>query len=327
MTEPATDPPTRRRDGSMTLITEVMTRPLDPGYATAAQRRQVLALARADAGEPPQPARGVRGRSPLALVVLAVVGLLMATAFLQARQARPASVVGREQLVAEITRRDAAATALQQSNARLAATVEAIRARTLTAQSQGGLAAQVAQLGLVTGAVEVTGPGIVVTMDDAAAAVAGSGSNPRADQQNGNGRVLDADVQLVVNGLWGAGAEAIAINGQRLTSLSAIRSAGQAILVDYRPLAPPYLISAIGDPATLPARFGNGAGARDLQYLKDNFGVRYDVTGAKSLMLPASSSLSTRRAAPLGRTPVGGGAPTPSSTPDAPRTPLSKETP
>ena len=49
--------------------------------------------------------------------------------------------------------------------------------------------------------------------------------------------MLDRDLQVIVNGLWAAGAEAIAVNGQRLTACSAIRSAGEAILVDFRPLS------------------------------------------------------------------------------------------
>ena len=45
-----------------------------------------------------------------------------------------------------------------------------------------------------------------------------------------------------------------------VTAVSAIRSAGEAILVDYRPLSPPYRISAIGDPDTLQTRFSDGPG-------------------------------------------------------------------
>ena len=54
-----------------------------------------------------------------------------------------------------------------------------------------------------------------------------------------------------MNGLWTAGAEAISINGQRLTVLTAIRNGGPVINVNSRPLAPPYTVQAIGDPRTL----------------------------------------------------------------------------
>ena len=68
-------------------------------------------------------------------------------------------------------------------------------------------------------------------------------------------RVLDLDLQMLANGLWQAGAEAVAINGHRLSGLTAIRSAGDAITVDYRSLTRPYRVEAIGDPRTLQARF------------------------------------------------------------------------
>jgi uncharacterized protein YlxW (UPF0749 family) len=272
----------------MTLLIEVMTRPLDPGYEAAAERRRTLGT---------QDDAGARGRSAIAVLALVAVGLLLATAWWQTRGTRPAGVTARDQLTAEIQRQDAAAGRLQKRNAALVAQIETERSRQLQLSAESGLAEQVATLGLVTGATAAVGPGVVVTVNDAeSVSESGDGSNPRAQQNADDGRVLDQDLQLVVNGLWEAGAEAMAINGQRLTALSAIRSAGQAILVDYRPLSPPYKISAIGDPQRLQSRFMNAAGGRDLQYLKDNFGIRFDLTSSSRLTLPASAGLSTRRA-------------------------------
>jgi len=292
-TPPADDAPTSgaRRDQSMSLLTQVMERPLDPGYAAAAERRRA-------GGQPP----GRSGRSVLTMTVLVLLGALLATAALQARGQTTARVAEREQLVAEIGRQDAAAARLQQGNLALQARIEVERTRQLTQQAQGDLADQIARLGLATGAVAAAGPGITITVDDAAKVAAAPGSDPRAETSADDGRVLDQDLQIAVNGLWAGGAEAVAINGQRLTALSAIRSAGQAILVDYRPLSPPYRIMAIGDPGRLPARFGDGAGGRDLQFLADNFGVRYDVAPSARLVLPASAGLDVRRAQPLAPT-------------------------
>ena len=58
--------------------------------------------------------------------------------------------------------------------------------------------------------------------------------------------MLDIDLQEVAQRALDAGAEAIAINGQRLTSTSTIRTAGGAILVDFRPVTGPYEVAAIG---------------------------------------------------------------------------------
>ena len=70
-------------------------------------------------------------------------------------------------------------------------------------------------LELSTGFAAVTGPGLRVTVDD----------QPQGDP---DGRVRATDLRVLVNGLWQAGAEAIAINGRRLTSLSAIVNSGIA---------------------------------------------------------------------------------------------------
>lgn len=288
-----TDGRGRRLDASMTLLTEVMERPLDPGYASAAARRR-------ERGE--DPARSAR--TPLTILTLVVLGLMLTTAALQARGQSTARLTERTQLVREIQKLDAATERLQRSNAKLQEQIETERALRLQQQAQGGLADRVSRLGVSTGALAVVGPGLVLQVNDAESVNDQSGvGDPRADAEADNGRVLDQDLQVLVNGLWAAGAEAVAINGQRLTALSAIRSAGLAILVDYRPLSPPYRISAIGDPDTLQTRFSDGAGGRDLQYLKDNFGIRASITPSKQLSLPASTGLDVRHAVPEGGVP------------------------
>lgn len=284
---PPVSGPARRADASMTLLTQVMDRPLDPGYAAAAERRLAQGL--------PAP-RGER--SALTLVVLVLLGLLLTAAALQTRGQTTARVAEREQLVAEITRQDAAAARLQAANVALQTTIDAERDRQLQAQAQGGLADEVARLGLVTGALSASGPGLTVTVDDAPVVAAAPGSDPRADTSVEDGRVLDQDLQSVVNGLWAVGAEAVAVNGQRLTALSAIRSAGQAILVDYRPLVPPYHVIAIGDATAMQGAFADSPAGRSLTYLADSFGVRYDVTTSAALVVPGSAGLGIRRAEP-----------------------------
>ena len=105
-------------------------------------------------------------------------------------------------------------------------------------------------------------------------------------------------LQQLVNGLWTAGAEAISVNGHRLTSLTAIRGAGTAITVDYSSLTRPYTIQAIGDRGTLPARFAQSAGGQWMQYLVTNFDVRMTTTAEESLLVPGDSSISLRYAEP-----------------------------
>jgi uncharacterized protein YlxW (UPF0749 family) len=132
-------------------------------------------------------------------------------------------------------------------------------------------------LGATTGAESVSGPGVQVVVDDAAATTSSGGRT----------QVLDVDLQALVNGLWVAGAEAVAINGHRLTGLSAIRGAGQAITVHNASLTPPYIVDAIGSPDALAARFLDTAGGQTWIDLKANLGLRYALTTKDSLTLPA----------------------------------------
>ncbi len=106
-----------------------------------------------------------------------------------------------------------------------------------------------------SGAVPLHGPGFTLTLDDAPA----SGSDDAAEGgQADEGRVLAKDLQYVTNALWESGAEAVSINGKRLTATSAIRFAGSALVVDYRPLTRPYVVTALGDPKRFPAAFADG---------------------------------------------------------------------
>ncbi|HET7475955.1 MAG TPA: DUF881 domain-containing protein [Dermatophilaceae bacterium] len=275
--------PTRTRpDASMTLLTEMMERPLDPGYAAAARRREAAGL---------PPSAGLR--SPLLVGCAVMVGLLFAVSALALRVPATSAVQAKNDLIAQIEARRAQVDAQSARIAALRQEIDAISARQLQLVQAGGLAERVAQAEQAAGALAVTGPGLRLTVDDAPSAGSGGAGGP--DDQ---GKVISADLQLVVNGLWQAGAEAVAVNGHRLTSRSAIRFAGEAILVDYRPLTRPYLIEAIGDPTALPAAFAATEGGAYLQSLKSNFGIVADVAEASRLTLPGQPSAVLRSAHP-----------------------------
>ena len=94
-----------------------------------------------------------------------------------------------------------------------------------------------------------------------------------------------------------AGAEAVAVGSVRLSPTTAIRTAGQTILADYRPLTAPYLVSAIGDPTTLGPRF-RAAGAGVIGALQaEGAGVRVD--RRTGLHLAAAAGNDPRAARPL----------------------------
>lgn len=100
-------------------------------------------------------------------------------------------------------------------------------------------------------------------------------------------RIYDSDVQLLVNALWATGAESIAINNRRLTSTSAIRSAGDAILVNYQPLLPPYKISAIGS-KSIKQDINQNADFQDLQFVVKTYGLSFKMSEFREITMPAT---------------------------------------
>ncbi|MFN8098424.1 MAG: DUF881 domain-containing protein [Dermatophilaceae bacterium] len=264
--------PPRRPDESMTLITSMLDRPLDPGYAAAADRR-------AAAGRP----RATSSRSPALFLACLLVGLLLATAALTLRAGASPSSRVRTDLIARIEQRRAESEKTSRAITSTESEIARLERAALDDVQQRDVADRVSLLRQALGADPVRGPGLVVTLDNA----------PDADETTaaGHGRVLSRDIVTVVNALWAAGAEAIAVNDQRLSARSAIRFAGDAILVNFRPLVPPYRIRAIGDPGVLPVAFAEGAGAAYVKSLDDNFGVVTQVEAADSLDLPNATSL------------------------------------
>jgi len=127
-------------------------------------------------------------------------------------------------------------------------------------------------------------------------AVVGEGVVISLDAKSANNPVLDVDLQAITNGLWGAGAEAISISGIRLNALSAIRHAGDAVLVDYRPVTSPYEIAVVGDSLRMRAELKNGALGRLLVSLKRDYGISASITPKRSVSIAGHSSTSLRYA-------------------------------
>ncbi|WP_251150959.1 DUF881 domain-containing protein [Cellulosimicrobium sp. Marseille-Q4280] len=254
-------------DASMTLLNEVMHRPLDPGYAAAAARR-------ARDGDAP---RG-RGRTVLLVVLAVVLGLVTTAATLDLRAPQPAVIEARATLEQEITDRQADADALATRSNEVSAEIEALQDEALGGLSDDVLA-DLQREGATTGSQAVEGPGVVVTLDDASGGLG-------ADDTTSANLVQDSDLQRVVNALWSGGAEAVAINDQRLTGLSAIRSAGDAILVDLQPLVPPYHVEAVGDADAMRTALVRTGASDYLRLLSTQYGIQSGVTAQSRLEIP-----------------------------------------
>ncbi|MFD5913144.1 DUF881 domain-containing protein [Streptomyces massasporeus] len=277
----------RRPDASMSLLTNVMDHSLDDGYAEAADRKKA-------AGDSRMP-KTLRAKLGLA-AGLVLAALVVTVGAAQARVAAPVVAKEREELVDRIDRETEAADKLEDSVDELRGDVSA---RQREALKHSGGSADSDLVGLLSGAVAVHGPGVRLVVNDAKEAASGGDGNPRETSGfSDTGRVRDRDMQRVVNGLWESGAEAVSINGQRLTALSAIRAAGDAILVDNKPLVPPYTVLAVGDGHRLSTRFQNSADGLYLNALHESYGIRTGISVEDDLRLPAAPSVTVRTAQP-----------------------------
>ncbi|MGW5774388.1 DUF881 domain-containing protein [Streptomyces longwoodensis] len=281
-----------RPDASMSLLTNVMDHSLDDGYAEAAARKQ------GDGGMP----KTLRAKLGLA-AGLVLAALVVTVGAAQARVAAPVVAKEREELIDRIDRETEAADKLEASVDKLRDDVSA-RQRAALEKSGGGSGGDL--VGVLSGAVAVHGPGVKLVVNDAKEASSGGNGDPRETADfSDTGRVRDRDMQRVVNGLWESGAEAVSINGQRLTSLSAIRAAGDAILVDNKPLVPPYTVLAVGDGKNLSTRFQDSADGLYLDALRENFGIRTAISVEDDVRLPAAPSVIVRTAQPSTETEKG----------------------
>jgi uncharacterized protein YlxW (UPF0749 family) len=260
------------------FLTELFRFPLDPGYADAAERRATHGRR-----------TGWRRRALRALCAATAlaIGLLLAVAYRQTLAEEPGRTRAREGLAEQVNDRQAVTDDLQRRADRLRDEVARQRDAALADTEVARLRAMEAATGLA----RVRGDGVVVTVDDAP-------DPPDTAEDQDLGRVFDRDLQYLANALWAGGAEAVAINGQRLTATTTIRSAGRAILVDFRPVVGPYEIAAIG-PDDLADRFSDSPTARLFRSLKGTYGMTYEVRRAEDLTLPGAAEPRLRFAQPV----------------------------
>ncbi|MER6026920.1 DUF881 domain-containing protein [Streptomyces sp. NPDC001851] len=278
----------QRPDASMSLITNVMDHSLDDGYAEAAARKK----SQGEGGLP----RTLRAKLGLA-AGLVLAALVVTVGAAQTRAAAPVVAKEHQELIDRIDSETAAADRLEGSVDKLR---DEVGARQRAALKSSGGGAEAGLVDVLSGATAVHGPGVKLVVNDAKeASSGGDGTNPRETSGfSDTGRVRDRDMQRVVNGLWASGAEAVSINGQRLTALSAIRAAGDAILVDNRPLVPPYTVLAVGGGDRLSNGFQNSADGLYLHALEQSFGIRATISTERDVRLPAAPSVIVRTAQP-----------------------------
>lgn len=260
------------------LLDRITQGSLDGDYQHVAERR--------DAVGAPSVQRKPRRRTA---AVALVFGLMIVIAAVQTSRNAATTEEGRQELIRQINlARGELRTAqeqigdLREENARLG------RQDDQLAATQAQVTSDLLQLRGVAGFAPVTGEGVRIRADD-------------APDGSSDGRIRDEDLALLVDGLWAAGAEAISVNGQRLTSVTGIRSASRAILVNSRALKPPYTVLAIGNTNTMQSLFAESSGGIEWISLQSAFGFEFEMVNDESLSLPASRRPQLRAAEVLGR--------------------------
>jgi uncharacterized protein YlxW (UPF0749 family) len=233
-------------------------------------------------------------------VVALVAGLLFATS---GKTALGTDLRAGEstQLSSLVEQRNRVIARQQEDLARLQAQVQQLTDQAASrngavAAAQAGGAAGMAAAELTA----VSGPGVQITLDDAPRE---SGSGLPSGARPDDLVIHQSDVQGVVNAMWAAGADGVAIMGQRLIATSAVICVGNTLLLQGRTYSPPFVVTAIGNAAQMRQQL---AGSYEVQLLKaavDQFGLTYQVSDQRQVDLPAyqgSLDLQYATAAPTG---------------------------
>jgi len=142
------------------------------------------------------------------------------------------------------------------------------------------LNADLQQARIAAGLIALTGTGIVIQLEDSKAPVPPDGNE--SDYLVGS-----RDIRLVVEELWGVGAEAISVNGERITPTTAIIDVGTSLLINSAYLSPPYQVSALGGPdlydrLSASPRFGDFVRTRS-----EGYGIGVSLAEPDSVDIPA----------------------------------------
>jgi len=185
---------------------------------------------------------------------------------------------------------------LQADQETLKAAILDLRTRIQAAEQAGqGSAALVKDLNdqlqsarIAAGLIPLTGSGIVLQIEDS--------QEPADPEGNMQDLLVGArDLRTIVEELWQAGAEAVAVNGERMTPTTAVIDIGPSILVNSAYLSGPYQVTAIG-PDDLYTRLSASPGFVDfIRARAEAWGLRVSIAEPESVDMPAFAGTVTLR--------------------------------
>lgn len=231
----------------------------------------------------------------LALIAVSVLLGFLLTAQLQTVRSRPIGgpEYGRSLSIATIQRLEDEQRSLKEAIASLRGQLVALQGQAI--QGAGDLATinqELERQRLVAGLLPLRGPGVQVTLDDSARPIP-AGEDPA------NYLIHDYELRDIVNLLWLAGAEAIAINEERVVANTSIYCVGSTIIVNSTRLSPPYEIRAIGDASFLEEVLRDPSTLKKVKSKAQLYGVQFRWAQVRDLTLPAyTGSVAIKYAVP-----------------------------
>jgi uncharacterized protein YlxW (UPF0749 family) len=272
-----------RHPASTQQLIDFVLDPRDPGYEAAAARK---------GGKP------VRHwyDQPAVAVGCLIIGFLLAAAWVHTHRSAPEAAKVHDSLVKRVRSAEQNSTRLAADEAKLNAQLAQLQRAALPESSS--LLRDLNRSQLIAGEIGASGPGLEVRLAEPAPTAQPTdvpGHGERTPVSGGH-ILIDRDVRSVVNQLWADGAEAISVNGVRLTPTSAIRFAGDAVLVDFQPISSPYVIDAIGDSDLLATGFAASDVASRYQTLASAKGIGFSFSAKDKLSLSASPGTAPRYA-------------------------------
>ena len=252
---------------SSLLLSEIWNNLQDDSYQVKAEKRRKLGKSTSDP-------------KWLIFIILTIAGLIFGIGASITRESIPLSVQNRDLLRENITSQSLL---LEEKESRLEevtqkiSTLQETQAAVLPDIDQEELAL----LNFLSGYQAVNGSGIEIEISDADLSKLGIDIDPSL------ARVFSTDISTVVNGLWTAGAEAISIGNQRIATRTAISQSGEAILVNYRPILPPYKIYAIGN-ENLSANFLKTNDYAQVNEVSRLYGIGLKVSNSDNIDIPTA---------------------------------------
>ena len=161
----------------------------------------------------------------------------------------------------------------------------------------GQMVKQLEEARFLAGLTKVRGPGIIVTLKDSAKRPPANLPNALNNDLTSMYIIHDVDIQRVLNELRAGGAEALAVNDQRVVATTSVRCVGPAVQVNGVPLAPPFEIKAIGDAANLDSTLKLPGGIGEMFRSTDP--AMLSVVERQKIELPAYAGGQARYAMPV----------------------------